>query len=150
MPLRRPQHLKIQRQQPFEPETRTPTNTSQDQETSTSTNASQDQETSTPTNTSQDQETSTPSNTSQDQGRKSSAVPIGVGVGVGGAVLIAVAAIAIVLLRRRRRQNAPYLGPQLKYENETKPDEAYHEMMTSYNAAELSNGSPVHELPGHR
>ncbi|OBT52746.1 hypothetical protein VE04_08061 [Pseudogymnoascus sp. 24MN13] len=120
-----------------EPEAGTPTNTSQGQETSTHTNASQDQETSTPTNA------------SQDQGSKSSAVPIGVGVGVGGAVLIAVAAITIVLLRRRR-QKAPYLGPQLKYEYETKPDEAHYEMMTTYNAAELSNANPVHELPARR
>ncbi|KFZ06383.1 hypothetical protein V501_07462 [Pseudogymnoascus sp. VKM F-4519 (FW-2642)] len=120
-----------------EPEAGTPTNTSQGQETSTHTNASQDQETSTPTNA------------SHDQGSKSSAVPIGVGVGVGGAVVIAVAAIAIILLRRRR-QKAPYLGPQLKYEYETKPDEAHYEMMTTYNAAELSNANPVHELPARR
>ncbi|KFZ07987.1 hypothetical protein V502_09629 [Pseudogymnoascus sp. VKM F-4520 (FW-2644)] len=94
-------------------------------------------------------DTSTPTNTPQAQESKSSALPIGVGVGVGGAVLIAVAAIAVVLLRRRR-QRAPYLGPQLKYEYETKPGEAHYEMMTGYNASELSGTTPAHELPGHR
>lgn len=95
-------------------------------------------------------ETSTAANTSQSQGSKSSAVPIGVGVGVGGAALIAVAAAIFFLLRRRRQkaQNAPYLGPEPKYE--TKPDGAHHEIMTSYNAAELSTAAPVHELPAPR
>lgn len=102
-----------------------------------------------PTATTAEPEISTPTNTPQAQESKSSAVPIGVGVGVGGAVLIAIAAITVILLRRRR-QRAPYLGPQLKYEYETKPGEAHYEMMTGYNAAELSGTTPAHELPGHR
>ncbi|KFY84888.1 hypothetical protein V500_08910 [Pseudogymnoascus sp. VKM F-4518 (FW-2643)] len=90
-----------------------------------------------PTATTAEPEISTPTNTPQAQESKSSALPIGVGVGVGGAVLIAIAAITVILLRRRR-QRVPYLGPQLKYEYETKPGEAHYEMMTGYNAAELS------------
>ncbi|KFY68295.1 hypothetical protein V498_10676 [Pseudogymnoascus sp. VKM F-4517 (FW-2822)] len=118
-------------------------------DTPSSTSASKDS-----TATTAEPEAITTTNTSQDQGdqeTKSSALPIGVGVGVGVVVLIAIAAATFFFLRRRRQkaQEAPHWGgPELKYEKQ--PDETHYEMMAGYNAAELSSGVPLHELPAPR